>query len=91
MVSEKHVTASNRRAVCVYEFEKRWEGVQWDASGRSALGEKEDPVNMEDANIGLGKHVEVCLRIGALRRGRPDVVRMSEISQYLDVACIAKA
>ena len=46
---------------------------------------------MEDANIGLGKHVEVCLRIGALRRGRPDVVRMSEISQYLDVACIAKA
>jgi hypothetical protein len=27
-----------------------------DANGRSALGEEEDPVNMEDANIGLGKH-----------------------------------
>lgn len=26
-----------------------------DASGRPALGEGEDPVNMEDANIVLGK------------------------------------
>ena len=32
-----------------------------DASGRSALGEGENPVNMEDANIGLRKPVEVCL------------------------------
>ena len=84
MVSEKHVTASNRRAVCVYEFEKRWEGVQWDASGRPALGEKEDPVNMEDANIGLGKHVEVCLEdrdTETRPSGRGANVRSSSVSR----------
>ena len=64
VVSGKHVTvffSEQKNLACVYESEKRWEGVQWDASGRPALGEGEDPVNMEDANIGLGKRVEVCL------------------------------
>jgi len=51
----------NRRAVRVYRREKRWERVQWDASGRSVLGEGRHPVNMEDANTGLGKRSEVCL------------------------------
>ena len=48
--------------MCVYRSEKRWGEVQWDARNRPALGEGKDPVNIEDANIGLGKRVETCLR-----------------------------
>lgn len=42
-----------------------------DASGRSALGEGEDPLNMEDANIGLGKRLEVCLEDEVTDEMRP--------------------
>ena len=63
----------------LYRFAKRWEGVQWDASDRSALGEGEDPVNMEDANIGLGKRLEVCLvdRVTEVRPSGDDATSRS--------------
>ena len=47
--------ATNMRVVCVYGSKKRWKGVRGMQVAVSALGEGEDPVNMEDANIGLGK------------------------------------
>ena len=52
--------SEQKTCVCVYRSEKRWEGVRWDARNRPALGEGEDPVNIEDANIGL-ESVQVCL------------------------------
>ena len=58
--------AVNRRLVCVYRSEKRWEGVQWDARSRPALGEGEDPVNIKDANIGLESACKFAWRIEVL-------------------------
>jgi hypothetical protein len=63
-VSGRHVAASQKQKKC--ERIQAREAVgrsSRDASGRPALGEGEDPVNMEDANIGLGK------RSGSLPRG----------------------
>lgn len=58
--------AVNRRLVCVHRSEKRWEGVRWDVRNRPALGKGEDPVNIEDANIGLESAWKFAWRIGVL-------------------------
>lgn len=78
--------------MCVYRSERRSGGVQWDARNRAALGEGKDPVNMEDANIGLGKCVGVCLRDRGELSLRPSKESVSARSpRYQNVACIAKA
>jgi hypothetical protein len=58
--------SEQKTCVCVYRSEKRWEGVQWDARNRPALGEGEDPVNIKDANIGLESACKFAWRIEVL-------------------------
>lgn len=48
------VLSEQKNRVCIQAREALGKSPT-DASGRPALGEGKDPVNMEDANIGLGK------------------------------------